>query len=143
MINALTSRQNIVEIASETPELSTLVTALKAGDLVETLSGEGPYTVFAPTNTAFNQLPNGTLTHLLRPESKPELQKILTYHVVSGRYCSPELRSVRHLKTVEGQEVTVCNRLGRLLINNECVIKPDISASNGVIHLIGGVLLPK
>ena len=110
---------------------------------METLSGEGPYTVFAPTNNTFNQLPNGTLSHLLRPESKSELQKILTYQVVSGSYCSAELRSVRHLKTVEGQDVSVCNRLGKVLINNECVIKPDISASNGVIHLLGGVLLPQ
>lgn len=133
--------KTIVSIASGNKKFSTLVTALKAADLVETLSAAGPFTVFAPTNAAFAKLPKATLANLLKPENKEQLQKILTYHVVSGAVTSKMLKSGR-VATVEGSNVTVRIRGKKVRVNNAKVIMADVKASNGVIHAIDTVLMP-
>ena len=134
--------KTIVELAVATPDLSTLVTALKAGGLVDTLSGKGPFTVFAPTNEAFAKLPAATLTHLLDPANVKELDAVLTYHVVAGVAAfSKDLTDGEKIKTVEGQDVTASIYMGnRVFINKALVTTADISASNGVIHIIDTVL---
>lgn len=129
--------KNIVETAISAGTFKTLVTALKAADLVEALQGKGPFTVFAPTDEAFSKLPAGTLKNLLKPENKARLTAILTYHVVPGKI---------HLRkqtpaTLEGRSVTIRTQ-GDFRINNADVIASDISASNGVIHVIDTVLIP-
>jgi uncharacterized surface protein with fasciclin (FAS1) repeats len=134
--------KTIVDIAAKNKSFKTLVAALKAADLVETLSGEGPFTVFAPTDAAFAKLPKGTLTKLLKPENKEQLKKILTYHVASGAVTSKMLKSGQKVATVEGGNVTVKIRGKKVTINNATVIKPDVVASNGVIHAIDTVLMP-
>jgi uncharacterized surface protein with fasciclin (FAS1) repeats len=132
----------IVDIASASPNLKTLVAAVKAAGLVDTLSGPGPFTVFAPTDGAFNALPKGTLQKLLKPANKATLQKILTYHVVSGAIDSKSIKSGR-VKTVEGATVNVkVSKSGGVSINNVKVTKADIKATNGVIHIINKVILP-
>jgi uncharacterized surface protein with fasciclin (FAS1) repeats len=137
------SDSNIVDLALATPDLSTLVTALKAGDLVTSLSGPGPFTVFAPTNEAFGKLPTSTLTHLLDPRNKQELVDILTYHVASGKVLSTDLRNGERIKTLEGGEVEVHLSLcKKVYINNARVETANVNASNGVIHIIDNVLLP-
>ena len=133
--------KTIVSIASGNKNFSTLVTALKAADLVETLSAAGPFTVFAPTNAAFAKLPKATLANLLKPENKEQLQKILTYHVVSGAVTSKMLKSGR-VATVEGSNVTVRIRGKKVRVNNAKVIMADVKSSNGVIHAIDTVLMP-
>lgn len=131
----------IVKLASDADNLSTLVTALKAAGLVETLNGEGPFTVFAPTNEAFAGLPEGTLESLLKPENKNELTSILTYHVVPGKVTSDALEDGMTAKTVEGSEIMIS--LGdNVKVNDATVLKADIQASNGVIHIIDSVILP-
>lgn len=135
-------QSNIVELAVATPELSTLVTALKAGDLVGTLSTPGPFTVFAPTNEAFAKLPSSTLNHLLEPKNKQELVNILTYHVASGKVLSTDLKNGQCIKTLEGSRVRVHLGEGKVSINNAEVVQADINASNGVVHVIDSVLLP-
>merc|ERR1712166_1593257 len=137
----LSTGKNIVELAIATPELSTLVTALKAGALVDTLSGEGPFTVFAPTNEAFAKLSASILAHLLDPANVKELDAVLEYHVVSGAAVfSNYLTDGETIKTVEGQNVTVSIYNGRVFINNALVTTADVAASNGVIHIINTVL---
>merc|ERR1712166_93551 len=137
----LSTGKNIVELAVATPELSTLVTALKAGALVDTLSGEGPFTVFAPTNEAFAKLSASILAHLLDPANVKELDAVLEYHVVSGAAVfSNYLTDGETIKTVEGQNVTVSIYNGRVFINNALVTTADVAASNGVIHIIDTVL---
>merc|ERR1712166_1231225 len=137
----LSTGKNIVELAVATPELSTLVTALKAGALVDTLSGEGPFTVFAPTNEAFAKLSASILAHLLDPANVKELDAVLEYHVVSGAAVfSNYLKDGETIKTVEGQNVTVSIYNGRVFINNALVTTADVAASNGVIHIIDTVL---
>merc|ERR1712166_848703 len=137
----LSTGKNIVELAVATPELSTLVTALKAGALVDTLSGEGPFTVFAPTNEAFAKLSASILAHLLDPANVKELDAVLEYHVVSGAAVfSNYLTDGEKIKTVEGQNVTVSIYNGRVFINNALVTTADVAASNGVIHIIDTVL---
>jgi transforming growth factor-beta-induced protein len=131
----------IVDVAASNPAFSTLVTAVKAVGLVETLSSKGPFTVFAPTNEAFAALPKGTLENLLKPENRELLQKVLTYHVVSGDVRAKDLRSGA-VKTVEGNSVAVQVSKNGIKVNNTNVIKADISTSNGVIHVIDTVLLP-
>ena len=133
--------KTIVSIASGNKKFSTLVTALKAADLVETLSAAGPFTVFAPTNAAFAKLPKATLANLLKPENKEQLQKILTYHVVSGAVRSNQLKSGK-VATVEGGNVTVKISGKKVRVNNAKVIMADVKASNGVIHAIDTVLMP-
>jgi uncharacterized surface protein with fasciclin (FAS1) repeats len=130
----------IVDIAASDDTFSTLVAAVTAADLVETLSGEGPFTVFAPTNEAFAALPDGVLEALLLPENKPMLVKILTYHVVSGNVASTDLVAGA-VPTVEGSDIMVS--LGdSVTVNNATVILADVEASNGVIHVIDTVILP-
>ncbi len=139
--NSQAQDKNIVELAVGTDALSTLVTAVKAGGLVETLSGDGPFTVFAPTNDAFAALPEGTLASLLKPENKDQLVAVLTYHVVAGNVKSTDLSDGMKAKTVQGEEVTVDLSSGAK-INGATVVNADIMASNGVVHVIDQVILP-
>jgi transforming growth factor-beta-induced protein len=133
--------QSVVEIAASNSSFSTLVTAVKAAGLVETLSGKGPFTVFAPTNEAFAALPKGTLEKLLKPENRDLLRKVLTYHVVSGDLMAKDLRSGK-VATVEGNDVAVKVQNGKVSVNSSNVIKADLDAKNGVVHVIDKVLLP-
>merc|ERR1712032_86720 len=127
--------------AQSLDDLSTLVTAVVAGDLVETLSSPGPFTVFAPVNAAFAALPEGTLDTLLKPENKDQLVDILTYHVVGAAACSKDLSDGQTITTVEGKDVTVHIGDG-VKINDANVVKADVMASNGVVHVVDGVLIP-
>ena len=122
---------------------TTLVAAVKAAGLVDTLKGAGPFTVFAPTDAAFAKLPAGTVESLLKPENKARLQAILTYHVVAGQVMAEEVVKLHSAKTVEGQEVSIKTANGGVMVNNANVTKTDIMTSNGVIHVIDTVLLPK
>lgn len=137
----------IVVVASKTPSLSTLVTAVKAANLVETLQGTGPYTVFAPTNDAFEALPAGTLDTLLKPENIDQLKAVLTYHVVSGKVLAADLKDGQEITTVQGGKLTVSIMDGKVYLtdakgNKVTVEKADVNADNGVVHVISGVLLP-
>merc|ERR1711865_1111747 len=133
--------KTIVDLAVATADLSTLVAALKAGGLVETLSGKGPFTVFAPTNEAFAKLPPATLAYLLKPANVKELDAILTYHVVSGVAAfSKDLTDGEKIKTVEGQNVVAHVSAAAVMINDATVTTRDIAASNGVVHIINKVL---
>lgn len=139
--------KTIVVVASDTPSLSTLVTAVKAASLVSTLQDSGPYTVFAPTNEAFEALPKGTLTTLLKPENVDQLKSILTYHVVSGKVMSADLKDGQEITTVQGEKITVSIADGKVYLtdakdNKVMVQQADINAKNGVVHTIDGVLLP-
>lgn len=132
---------DIVETAIATNELSILVSAVKAADLVGTLSGEGPFTVFAPTNEAFEALPAGTLDDLLKPENKDQLVNILTYHVVPGAVMSSMLTDGMEAATVQGDNLTIA--LGdQVMVNEATVVQADVEASNGIVHIIDKVLLP-
>lgn len=133
--------KDIVGLAVDTDILSTLVAAVQAGDLVTTLQGDGPFTVFAPTNEAFAALPEGTLESLLKPENKDQLVAILTYHVVAGKVMSTDLSDGMKAATVNGAEVTITTANGAQ-VNGANVIMADVEASNGVVHVIDTVLLP-
>ena len=133
---------DIVDLAVSTDFLSTLVAAVKAGDLVETLKGDGPFTVFAPTNEAFAALPEGTLESLLLPENKDKLVAILSYHVVPGSVKSSDLSDGMVAKTVQGSEIKVGVSDYGVKINDASVTSADIMASNGVVHVIDKVILP-
>jgi len=133
---------NIVEIAVGNENFTTLVAAVKAADLVATLSGTGPFTVFAPVNAAFAKLPAGTVETLVKPESKTALTGILTFHVVSGKVHAKDLTDGQKVKTVNGQELTVSIKDGEVKINGAKVVMADVEASNGVIHAIDTVLIP-
>ncbi len=133
---------DIVTIAVEAGQFDTLAAALEAADLVETLQGEGPFTVFAPTDDAFAALPEGTLEDLLKPENKEMLVSILTYHVVSGAVLSTDLES-GEVETVEGSSIMVEVSETGVTVNEANVISADIEASNGVIHVIDAVILPE
>src|SRR6478735_815541 len=130
----------IVDVAAATPELSTLVTAVKAADLATTLSGTGPFTVFAPTNAAFEKLPSGLLDQLLLPCNKDGLAKVLTYHVVPGKVTSADIKP-GDVPTVEGGTVKLDTTDG-VKVNNATVTQADVPASNGVVHVIDQVLVP-
>ena len=134
------SKTDIVDTAVAAGQFSTLVTAVKAAGLVDVLKGEGPFTVFAPTDEAFAKLPKGTLEKLLN--DKEALKKILTYHVVSGNVMAKDVVKLSSAETVQGQTVDISTKNG-VMINNSTVIKADISCSNGTIHVIDTVLLPK
>jgi uncharacterized surface protein with fasciclin (FAS1) repeats len=141
-------KANIVGLAAATPSLSTLVTAVTKAELVETLSGTGPFTVFAPNNDAFAALPAGTLDSLLLPENKAKLQAVLTYHVVSGKVMSTDLSDGQIVKTVQGNNLTVVISGGKVMLKDATgamseVISADIEASNGVVHVIKSVVLPE
>jgi uncharacterized surface protein with fasciclin (FAS1) repeats len=132
---------NIVAVAQETPDLSTLVEAVVAAELVETLEEPGPYTVFAPTNEAFEAL-GGTLETLLEPANQDELAEILTYHVVPGELTSSELSDGQMLETVQGESLEVEVGEAGVTVNGAAVAIPDVEASNGIVHVIDEVLLP-
>jgi uncharacterized surface protein with fasciclin (FAS1) repeats len=134
---------DIVDTAAGAGSFNTLVAALKAADLVETLRGEGPFTVFAPTDEAFAKLPEGTLDNLLKPENKGQLQSILTYHVVAGKVMSTDAAQLSSAKTVNGQSFKISNTGSGLMVDNANVVQADIGASNGVIHVIDAVILPE
>jgi len=134
--------KDIVDLAVGNENLSTLVAAVKAGGLVETLKGNGPFTVFAPTNEAFAALPAGTLEMLLKPENKDKLVAILTYHVVPGKVMSTDLSNGQKAKTVQGENVMVEISYGNVKISGAKVVAADVKASNGVVHVIDKVILP-
>ncbi len=137
------TQPDIVDIASSNSQFSTLVAAVSAADLVDTLKSDGPFTVFAPTNAAFDALPAGTVENLLRPENKDQLISILTYHVVPGAVTSDQLAGQRlQVATVQGSNVHVDGRHSGVRVNRSNVIQADIMASNGVIHVIDKVLIP-
>ena len=131
----------VVDIAVGNPDFSTLVAALKAAGLVETLSGKGPFTVFAPTNAAFAKLPAGTVESLLKPENKAKLTAILTYHVVSGQVLAKDVVGLTSATTVQGSTVKIDASKG-VMLNDATVTATDIQGSNGVIHVIDTVLMP-
>ena len=133
----------VVDIAIGSPDHTTLVAAVQAAGLVETLSGEGPFTVFAPTNAAFASLPAGTLEDLLKPENKDKLTGILTFHVVSGKAMSTDLSDGQEVVTVNGQSLKVSIKDGKVMIGDATVTAADLEGSNGVVHVIDKVLLPK
>jgi len=136
--------KNIVETAIDAENFTTLVKAVQAADLVETLSGPGPFTVFAPTDAAFAKLPSGVLDSVL--QDKEELTKILTYHVVSGKYTASDVKKLKSVTTVQGQPLKVeVHRLFHrgVKLDNAEVIHPDIECTNGIIHVIDSVLMPK
>jgi uncharacterized surface protein with fasciclin (FAS1) repeats len=133
--------QTIVELAVNAKQFKNLVAAVKAADLVETLSGEGPFTLFAPNDAAFAKLPKGTLEKLLKPENKETLKKILTYHVVSGTVMSKDIKPGA-VPTVEGSTVDVKVMKKSVMVNKARVLKADVKAANGVVHVIDNVILP-
>lgn len=135
--------KDIVDTAIGAGSFKTLVAAIKAAGLVETLKGTGPFTVFAPTDDAFAKLPAGTVEDLLKPENKDKLVKILTYHVVSGKVMAADVVKLTEAKTVQGQSVAIKVTDGKVYVDGAQVIKTDIGTSNGVIHVIDTVIMPK
>ena len=135
-------KKDIVDTAVGAGSFNTLVTAIKNAELVDTLKGEGPFTVFAPTDEAFAKLPPGTLEDLLKPENKSKLQSILMYHVVPGNVMAKDAMMLSTAKTANGQSLTINNSGGGVMVDNANVIKADIICSNGVIHVIDTVVLP-
>jgi len=123
--------------------LQTLVTAVKAAGLVETLKGPGPFTVFAPTDEAFAKLPAGTLESLLKPENKAQLRRILLYHVIAGKVMSQDVVKLNTLKTADGKSIAIKTINGDVMVNHAQIANADIAADNGVIHVIDAVLLPE
>lgn len=134
--------KDIVDTAVAAGQFNTLAAALKAAGLLDTLKGAGPFTVFAPTDDAFAKLPKGTVEDLLKPENKEKLVAILKYHVVAGKVMAADVKDGASLKTVNGKELTASVKDGKVMIGGATVTKADISASNGVIHVIDTVLLP-
>ena len=132
---------DIVDTAAGAGQFKTLVAAVEAAGLVETLKGEGPFTVFAPTDEAFAALPDGTLEDLLKPENKDQLVAILTYHVVAGKVMSGDLKDDMTAETVQGGKVTIDLDNGPM-VNDAKVVTPDVAADNGVIHVIDKVIMP-
>ena len=135
------AKPTVVAIAADNKDFSTLVAAVKAAGLVETLNGAGPFTIFAPTNEAFAKLPKGTVEDLLKPENKAKLASILTYHVVAGKVMAADVKTGK-VKTVQGGDLDIVVKDG-VTVNGAKVIKTDIVGSNGVIHVIDTVVLPK
>ena len=142
-MKAAAADKNIVETAIAAGSFKTLVKALQAADLVSTLNGAGPFTVFAPTDEAFAKLPAGTLESLLKPENKTKLQRILTSHVVSGKVMAADVVKIKSAKAVSGATLAVASRDGGVTIDGAKVVKTDIAATNGVIHVIDTVIVPK
>ncbi|WP_299362596.1 fasciclin domain-containing protein [Winogradskyella sp.] len=154
-ISQTTKAQTIVEVAVGNENFSTLVAALKAADLVEALQGEGPFTVFAPTNDAFAKIDKETLANLLKPENKKTLAKILTYHVVSGKLMASDVvaalkkgKGKVEVETLAGQKLTVKQKNGKIWLKDQAgnyseITATDVAGSNGVIHVIDTVVMPK
>lgn len=137
------AEQDIVDTAVAAGSFKTLAAALQAAGLVETLKGAGPFTVFAPTDAAFAKLPPGTVEDLLKPENKAKLTRILTYHVVAGKVMAADVVKMKSAKAVSGDTITIATRSGGVTVDNAHVAKADIAASNGVIHVIDTVIIPK
>ncbi|MFN8888445.1 MAG: fasciclin domain-containing protein [Cyclobacteriaceae bacterium] len=154
-ISAFSQTKDVVDIAISSPDHTTLVAAVKAADLVATLKGAGPFTVFAPTNAAFDKLPSGTVTNLLKPENKAQLAKILTYHVVAGNLdAAAVIAAIKAGKgkavvtTVSGGKLTASLDKDKVMLTDESgktayVVAADLKGSNGVVHVIDSVVLPK
>ena len=134
-------QKTIVGVAADAGQFNTLVAAVKAAGLVDTLNGKGPFTVFAPTDEAFAKLPAGTVDSLLKPENKEKLVGILTYHVLPGKIMAADVKTSK-VKTVNGKEVSVKVDGGKVMVDSANVVKTDIAASNGVIHVIDSVIMP-
>ena len=139
----LAQGSDIVATAVAAGQFKTLAAALQAAGLVDTLKGAGPFTVFAPTDEAFAKLPKGTVEDLLKPENKAKLTAILTYHVVPGKVMAADVVKVKDAKTVQGGAIKVSTMGGQVMVDKAHVVKTDIAASNGVIHVIDTVLMPK
>jgi uncharacterized surface protein with fasciclin (FAS1) repeats len=144
---AMFPSKNIIQNAVNSKDHTTLVAAVKAAGLVDTLEGKGPFTVFAPTNSAFGKLPAGTVENLVKPENKATLSKILTYHVVPGKLEASDLTDGKKLKTVEGEQLTVRKSGDKVTIidskgDSSTVTIPNVNQSNGVIHVVDTVLMP-
>ena len=143
-MTTVASAADIVDKAGAAGDFKTLVAAIKAAGLVDTLKGPGPFTVFAPTDEAFAKLPASTLETLLKPENKEKLRSILLYHVVAGKVMSDEVVKLNSVKTMEGQALAIIKDVdGNVMVNKAHVTKVDIVADNGVIHVIEAVLLPQ
>ncbi|UDY84703.1 fasciclin domain-containing protein [Vibrio diabolicus] len=136
-------KADIVDVATENGSFNTLVAAVKAADLVDTLKGEGPFTVFAPTDDAFAKLPDGTVDMLLMPENKDKLVSILTYHVVPGKVMAADVVKLDKAATVQGQYVMIKTMGDKVMVNDANVMATDVKAKNGVIHVIDTVIMPK
>lgn len=141
--SAFAASKDIVDTAVAAGDFKTLAAALQAAGLVDTLKGAGPFTVFAPTDEAFAKLPAGTVEDLLKPENKQKLISILTYHVVAGDVMAKDVVKLHEAKTVNGQNVKIMVEGGNVMVDNSNVTKTDIQCTNGVIHVIDTVLLPK
>lgn len=135
--------KDIVDTAVAAGSFKTLAKALQAADLIDTLKGAGPFTVFAPTDDAFAALPAGTVENLLKPENRTQLRRVLTYHVVPGRVMAADVVKLKSAKAVSGDTMTVAAGNGGVSVDKARVVKTDVAASNGVIHVIDAVLLPK
>ncbi len=140
-MNAIDQEKNIVETAVAAGSFNTLVKAVKAAGLVDTLSGPGPFTVFAPTDEAFGKLPEGTIEALLNNIEK--LKSILTYHVAAKKLMAEDVVKMETIMTVNGKEITVTAKEGKVMVDDAMVVKTDIKCTNGVIHVIDGVIIPK
>ena len=140
---AAAQTKDIVDTAVAAGSFKTLAAALKAAGLIDTLKGPGPFTVFAPTDAAFAKLPAGTVEALLKPENKAKLTRILTSHVVAGKVMAADAAKLTSAKAVSGDTLTVAAQGGSVMIDKAKVVKADIAASNGVIHVIDTVILPK
>jgi uncharacterized surface protein with fasciclin (FAS1) repeats len=138
----MSSKENIVDVAVANGNFKTLAAALGAADLIKTVSGPGPFTVFAPTDAAFAKLPVGTVENLLKPENKDQLTAILAYHVVAGKVMAADVAKLTEAKTVNGKTLRVKVHGGNVMINDATVTATDVAASNGVIHVIDSVVLP-
>ena len=138
-----TCDKTVVQNATNTASFTTLVAAVQAAGLAEKLSGPGPFTVFAPTNEAFSKLPPGTLEELLKPENKAKLVSVLTYHVVPGNVKAKDVVKLKEATTVAGSNVAIVVKNGVIMIDGAKVVQTDITSSNGVIHVIDAVILPK
>ena len=136
-------KMDIVDTAVGAGSFNTLVAAVQAAGLADTLKGEGPFTVFAPTDDAFAKLPAGTVEDLLKPENKDKLKAILTYHVVSGKVMAKDVMTMKEAKTVNGGMVMISMDVDTVMVDNAKVVQADVECSNGVIHVIDTVIMPK
>jgi transforming growth factor-beta-induced protein len=142
-VSGRAQNKDIVDTAVGAGSFKTLAAALQAAGLVETLKGDGPFTVFAPTDEAFAKLPAGTVESLLKPENRDKLKAVLTYHVVPGKVTAAQVTKLKSAKTVQGSDVTIMVSGGKVKVDDATVVKPDVMASNGVIHVIDTVILPR
>jgi uncharacterized surface protein with fasciclin (FAS1) repeats len=142
-VRANAAEKDIIDTAIAAGSFNTLAKALQAAGLVETLKGSGPFTVFAPTDEAFAKLPAGTVENLLKPENREQLKAVLTYHVVPGNVTAAQVTKLDSAKTVNGKSVQIRTSGRTVMVDEATVVKADVAASNGVIHVIDSVILPK